>query len=178
MQSRPCRECDYVCLLCSDRRKRHALRLRDVVFTAQMPISFHRQRAAVFVSEPARNCWNIHSRFDTPCCKQMPQIMVRDAFRANFLGCAIKRLLAFARPGILSRPKARRHAHCAFVEIGLVHRESAEHGAIPNSSYQSSRRRGQRFRQRRNPHHAKRSLALHRFGSRERQAGCEICAVD
>ena len=91
-----CRECDHVGLLCCDRREGHALRLCDAVLAAQVPVGFHCQRAAVLVSKPARNGRNVHAAFDAARCEQMPQIVMRDAIRADFFARAIKRLLAFA----------------------------------------------------------------------------------
>ena len=74
----------------------HALRLRNAVLAAQVAIGFHCQCAAVFVSKPARNSWNIDAAFDAARCEQMPQIVMRDAICADLLARAIKRLLAFA----------------------------------------------------------------------------------
>ena len=78
------------------RCKAHALRLCNAVLAPQMPVRFHCQRAAVFVSEPARNGRNIHAAFDAARREQMPQVVMRDAIRADFFARSIKRLLAFA----------------------------------------------------------------------------------
>ncbi len=45
-----------------------------------MPVSLHAQRAAILVSEPARNGWNIYAGFNAAGGEQMAQIVVRDAF--------------------------------------------------------------------------------------------------
>ena len=78
-------KCDHVGLLCCDRREAYALRLRDAVLAPQVAVGFHCQRAAVFVSEPAGDGRNVHAAFDAARCEQVPQIVMRDAIRADFL---------------------------------------------------------------------------------------------
>lgn len=50
----------------------HAPRLGETVILPQMAVGFHAQRAAVLVTEPTRNGWNIHAAFDTNGREQMP----------------------------------------------------------------------------------------------------------
>src|ERR1044072_3366171 len=56
-------ECDDISLLCPKRHETYLLRRCDAVFAPQVAVGFHRQGAAVFVSEPARNSWNVHATF-------------------------------------------------------------------------------------------------------------------
>jgi hypothetical protein len=67
-----------------------ALRLRNAVLAPQVAVRFHCQRASIFVPKPTRNGRNVHAAFDAARRKQMPQIVVRDAIRADFLRGAIK----------------------------------------------------------------------------------------
>ena len=85
-----CRKCDNVRLLYRGWRERDALRLRNAVFTPQVAIGFHRQRAAVFVSKPAGNSRNVHAAFDAARCEQVPQIVMRDAICADLFAGTIK----------------------------------------------------------------------------------------
>ena len=43
----------------------NAPRLREAMVLAQVAVRFHTQRAAVFVSKPTRNGWNVHAALDT-----------------------------------------------------------------------------------------------------------------
>lgn len=52
--------------------KRDQLRLRLVMFIAEMPVSFHCQHSAVFVAKPARNRWNIHAALNAARSEEMP----------------------------------------------------------------------------------------------------------
>src|SRR5882724_9781260 len=60
-KSRRCREGNQFSLLGRNGRERHALRLSNAVLAAQVAVGFHCERAAVFVSEPARNSRNINA---------------------------------------------------------------------------------------------------------------------
>src|SRR5713101_5825500 len=53
-------------------RKAHTLRLGNTVLAPQVAVGFHCERAAVFVSQPARNSRNVHTCFNASRCKQMP----------------------------------------------------------------------------------------------------------
>src|SRR5262249_24089058 len=64
------------------------------VLIAQVAVRFHCKRAAVFMSEPARNSWNVDATLNAAHCEQMPQVVMRDAIRAHLFARAIKRLLA------------------------------------------------------------------------------------
>jgi len=83
-------------LYCRCRRERDPLCLGEPMLAPQVAVGFHCQRAAVFVSKPTGDGWYIHARFDAACRKQMSQIVMRDATRADLFARAIKRLLAFA----------------------------------------------------------------------------------
>src|SRR5207247_8631966 len=61
-----------------------------------MSVGFHQERAAVLVSEPPRNGWNIDAALDAAGGEQMPQIVMRDAMGSDFLKSPIKSFLAFA----------------------------------------------------------------------------------
>ena len=137
-----------------NRREAHALRLRDAVLAPQMAVGFHCQRAAVFMSEPARNSRNIHAAFDAARREQMPQVVMRDAIRADFLARAIKRLLAFANSEYFRVQRFARRVRCAFVQTMRAHRESVARGAPSNSLWPFRGRRAQRFRQHQSPHRA------------------------
>src|SRR5215831_3283536 len=89
-----CWEWNDIGVLFRERRKRDALCLLFAVFVAQVAVNAHGQCTAIFLSEPTRDSWNIHAGFDAACCKQMPQIVVRNAIRADLLTCTIERLLA------------------------------------------------------------------------------------
>ena len=52
-------------------RECHPLRHVRAMLVAQVAVGFHRQRTAVFVAEPAGNCWNVHARFDATGGKQV-----------------------------------------------------------------------------------------------------------
>ena len=54
-----------------------------------MSIDFHRQSAAVFVSEPAANGRDVHTDFNTTGRKQMAQVMVGEAGNPNFLQAVV-----------------------------------------------------------------------------------------
>jgi hypothetical protein len=96
-RSRICsRKRDDVCLFGRNWREAHTLRLRNAVLAPQMTVGFHCECTAVFMSKPTRDCWNIHSALNANSREQVPQVVMRDAIRANFLACAIERLLAFA----------------------------------------------------------------------------------
>lgn len=85
-----------IALFCYNGREGHPLRLSNAVFPAEVAIRAHRQRAAVLMSKPAGNSWNIHAAFDAPCCEEVPQIVMCDAIRPDFLARSIKSLLTFA----------------------------------------------------------------------------------
>src|SRR5215472_8452144 len=87
---------DHVRLFHGNRRECYSLSLGDTVLAPQVPIGFHCQRATVLVSKPTGNGWDVHTAFDATRRKQMAQIVMRDSFSADFLACAIQRLLAFA----------------------------------------------------------------------------------
>ena len=88
-------ECNHVGLLCWW-REAHSLGLSNAVLAAQVAVSFHCQCAAVSVSKPPGDGWNIHAGFDAARCKQVPQIVMCDAICADFLTSSIKGLLTFA----------------------------------------------------------------------------------
>ena len=62
---------------------------------AQMAINFHRQSAAVFVTEPARNRWHINAAFNAPRGKQVAQVMVGKTSDPQLLAGSIDCALAF-----------------------------------------------------------------------------------
>ena len=88
-----CRKRDYVCLFGRNRRECHFLCLCKAVFVAQMSIRFHCQRPAVFVSQPAGNGRNVYAGFYAARREQVPQIMMSDALRSDFLTGAIQSFL-------------------------------------------------------------------------------------
>ena len=47
------------------------------VFVAEVAVGFHRQRAAVFVAEPARDGGDVHAGFNAARREKMAQIVVR-----------------------------------------------------------------------------------------------------
>jgi hypothetical protein len=96
-KARSCRDRkrDHVSLLCHSWREGHTLRLSNAVLTPQVTVGFHCQRAAVLVSKPARDGWNIHAALYAPRCKQVPQIVMRNAICANLFARSIKSFLAF-----------------------------------------------------------------------------------
>ena len=65
----------------------------------------------------------------------------------------------------------------ASAETARAHRESAAHGAVPNSSCPSRGRRAQRFRQLQNPHPAIRARSLRPYASPYGQAEREVGAI-
>ena len=85
-----CRKRNDIGLLRRCRCECDALRLRNAVLAPQVAVRFHCQRASIFVPKPTRNGRNVHAAFDAARRKQMPQIVVRDAIRADFLRGAIK----------------------------------------------------------------------------------------
>ena len=64
--------------------KMNFLAHRQTVFLAKMPISLHRQRTAVAVSQPAADCRDIHARFDARGGKKMSEIMMRVVRKPKF----------------------------------------------------------------------------------------------
>jgi len=60
---------------------------------AQMPINFHRQRAAIFVAEPATDGRYINAGFNATSGEQVSQIVMRDADDAQFSAGRINRTL-------------------------------------------------------------------------------------
>ena len=62
---------------------------------AQMTVSFHAQRAAVLVPKPSGDGWNVNTSLNAACCKQMAQVVMRDAFYAGKLRGAVNGFLAF-----------------------------------------------------------------------------------
>ncbi len=85
-----------IALFCRRRCEGNPLRLRNAVFAPQVTISFHRQCAAVLVSKPARNSWNVNAAFDAAGCEQVPQIVMCDAICSDFFARSIEGFLAFA----------------------------------------------------------------------------------
>ena len=63
-----------------------------------MSINFHRQRAAILVTEPAGHCGNIHAGFNAPGGKQMAQIVMREARDIQYATRAIEGTLALLHP--------------------------------------------------------------------------------
>ena len=61
----------------------------------EVAINLLRQSAAVFVTEPATDGWNIDPGFNAPGGKKMPQVVVGDPGHANDFCRSIHRLLAF-----------------------------------------------------------------------------------
>jgi hypothetical protein len=49
----------------------------------QMPVYFHGQCTAVLVPKPAAHGWNVHTRFNAPRRKQVPQVVMRDALSSH-----------------------------------------------------------------------------------------------
>ena len=64
------------------------MRLGDAVFAAQVAVRAHGKGSAVFVTEPAGNCRDVHAGFNTDGREEMPQIVMRDSCHSNFLGSA------------------------------------------------------------------------------------------
>lgn len=64
------------------------------VLVAQVTVNFHRQHSAVFVTEPQRNGWNVHSGFNAPGREQVTQIVVSNPTESNFGGGSNMRLRA------------------------------------------------------------------------------------
>src|SRR5438094_3028421 len=61
-----------------------------------MSVGFHQERAAVLVSQPAADGWNIYAALDAAGSEQVPQIMMGDSMGSDFLQRAIKSFWAFA----------------------------------------------------------------------------------
>jgi len=61
------------------RREADPLRLSDAVLAAQDGRMFSLPARPVFMSEPARDCWNIHTACNAARRKQVPQIVMDDA---------------------------------------------------------------------------------------------------
>ena len=61
----------------------HLQRFPLAMLIAQMAVGFHAQRAAVLMSEPARNRWNVHAGLNAACSEQVPQIVVGNAFHTG-----------------------------------------------------------------------------------------------
>src|SRR5260370_28482309 len=89
-------EWNHVSFPCNSRGEADLLRLGNTVLPPQVSVGFHCQRAPLFVSKPAGNSRNVRARFDAPRCKQVPQIVMRDALCPDLFARTIKRLLAFA----------------------------------------------------------------------------------
>ena len=63
-----------------------------------MAVCFHAQRTAVFMPEPPRNRWNVHTAFDADGREEMPQIMVRYAFDSDLCGRMRHAVLTLKHP--------------------------------------------------------------------------------
>ena len=117
------RERNHVGSIGSYSRECHPLRLRNAVLTPQVAVRFHRQRPAVFVSEPARNGRNVHAAFDAAGREQMPQIVMGDATCSDLVARPIKRLLAFTNAEHRRSPAIRLFAHSASAETERANQE-------------------------------------------------------
>ena len=60
-----------------------------------MPVGFHRECAAVLVTEPAGDCRDVHARFNAAGCEQMPQIVVGETNSPQLFASRIYRALTF-----------------------------------------------------------------------------------
>src|SRR5438046_1795742 len=45
------------------------------MLVAKVPVGFHGQSAAIFVSQPPTHRWNVDAGFNAPCREQMPKVM-------------------------------------------------------------------------------------------------------
>ena len=60
----------------------------------QVSVRFHRQRSSVLVTQELRDGWNIHTTFNTPGSKQVPQIVMRESLNIEFGARPVNRFLA------------------------------------------------------------------------------------
>src|SRR4030095_6118146 len=84
----------------------HLLRHRSRVLIAQMTIDLHGQRAAIFVSKPTADCWNVNARLNASRSKEMTQVVMSDALHPDNIGRAVH------------RPLTLLHAHYTIVRSG------------------------------------------------------------
>jgi hypothetical protein len=126
-------EANHVSLAISSWHKGYTLCLCNAVFPSQVAVSFHCQRAAVLVSEPARNSGNIYARFDAASREQVPEIVMRDAVRPYFFACSIKRFLTFTNAKDFCAQRLferRRRIRSNSSRVGIMGT-----GALPSSWY-------------------------------------------
>src|SRR5665213_4582856 len=60
-----------------------------------MPIGFHCERAAVFVTEPAENRRDVNAKFNAAGREQMPQVVVGETNNSQLFASRIYRALTF-----------------------------------------------------------------------------------
>jgi len=74
--------------------ERHLRRLRETVLLAQVSVSLHREGPAIGVPQPARDGWDINARLDAAGGEEVPQIVVRHGFDADFTAGRFQRVHA------------------------------------------------------------------------------------
>ncbi len=87
------RERNHFRIACWESCKADPLCLGDAVLSAQVAVGFHRQRAAVLVSDPAGDGRDINATLNAGSGEQMPQIVMGDARQTHFAHRAVNRVL-------------------------------------------------------------------------------------